>query len=126
MEALKDKAKAKQYEEELLAAIVKYKYMRFDHCFSNKDIFSRSTAYNYDLDKLDSIKGALQNNRSHGTNYLLQKWIISENPTLQIAAMKLIAEPDDHRRLQQNYNEVTGKDGEGFIIQIVEHGKSKD
>ncbi len=25
-----------------------------------------------------------------------------------------------------NYNEVTGKDGEGFIIQIVEHGKSED
>jgi hypothetical protein len=35
----------------------------------------------------------------------LQKWIQSENATLQIAAFKIIAEPDDHKRLNQSYVE---------------------
>jgi hypothetical protein len=55
------------------------------------------------LHELHAIKEAFEQNRSKATNYLLQKWIQSDNATLQIAAFKIIADSDDHKRLNQTY-----------------------
>lgn len=77
--------------------------------FSFKDIFvfykgcSRATAYNHNLDKLDSIKEALYSNKRKGVTTMLSKWISSPNATLQLAAMKMICEPEEHKKLQQSY-----------------------
>lgn len=94
-----------KYSDEMIKAIKKHKWMRWAHIDWDALSFSRATAYNHNLDKLDAIKGAFEYNRAKGTNYLLQKWINSDNATLQIAAFKIIAEPDDHKRLNQTYVE---------------------
>ena len=83
--------------------------------FSFKDIFvyykgcSRATAYNHNLDKLDSIKEALYSNKRKGVSTMLSKWINSPNATLQLAAMRMICDQEEHRSLNQNYNDITTK-----------------
>ena len=92
-----------QYEAEIVKAVKKYKFMRFSHIFNGSVSIGHSTAYYYELEKSELIKEALQQNRMKGVDYLLQKWIASDNPTLQIAAMRLMCDPDDHQRLNQQY-----------------------
>lgn len=69
---------------------------------------SRATFYNgYHLDKLDSIKGALDKNKITTKSNLKAKWYKSQNPTLQIALMRLISEDDERKKLSQQYHDVT-------------------
>lgn len=103
------------HEAAILKVIAAKKIMRFDHIFGHFAGCSRATAYNHGLDKIDSIKEALELNRAKGVDYLLQKWIAGENATLQIAAMRLICTSDEHRLLNQNYTEITGKNGKDLI-----------
>ena len=100
------------HEKAILNLIKEKKIMRFDHIFGHYAGCSRATAYNHGLDKLDSIKDALEQNRLKGVDYLLQKWIAGNNQTLQIAAMRLICTPEEHRLLNQQYLDATtnGKD----------------
>ena len=102
----KELLKAK-FEKEIIDVIVKKKLMRFNHVFGYYAGCGRSTAYNYGLDKLDSIKEALAMNRVKGVDYLLQKWIAGDNATLQIAAMRLICTPEEHQKLNQSYIDHT-------------------
>jgi hypothetical protein len=95
--------KENKYETELIETIHKHQWMRWAHIDWASLSFSRKTAYNYNLHELHTIKEAFEQNRSKATNYLLQKWIKSDNATLQIAAFKIIAETDDHKRLNQTY-----------------------
>jgi len=99
------KDKSKKYEEELLKVIKEKKIAFFDHCFGFTS-FSRATAYNHSLDKLDSIKDAIADNRVTAKNYMLNKWIASDNATLQIAAMRLLSDSEEHRLLNQNISRV--------------------
>lgn len=99
------------HEAAILKVIKDRKLMRFDHIFGHFAGCSRATAYNHGLDKLDSIKEALQQNRSKGVDYLLQKWIAGDNATLQIAAMRLICTPEEHQKLNQQYIDHSSKDG---------------
>lgn len=98
--------KANKYEKELLEVIKSKKITFFDHCFGFTS-FSRATAYNHSLDKLDSIKDAINKNRVTAKNYMLNKWIASENPTLQIAAMRLLSDLEEHKKMNQSYVDQT-------------------
>ena len=81
--------------------------------FSFNDIFvyykacSRATAYNHGLDKLDSIKEEIYSNRRKGVVSLKSKWLKSDNATLQLAAMRMICDPEEHKALNQNYTDLT-------------------
>lgn len=108
----------KTHEKAILKVIKDRKLMRFDHIFGHFVGCSRATAYNHGLDKLDSIKEALQQNRSKGVDYLLQKWIAGDNATLQIAAMRLICTKEEHQLLNQQYIDHTTK-GEQITGMIV-------
>lgn len=99
----------KTHEKAILKVIKDRKLMRFDHIFGHFTGCSRATAYNHGLDKLDSIKEALEQNRSKGVDYLLQKWIAGDNATLQIAAMRLICTKEEHQLLNQQYVDHTSK-----------------
>src|SRR5690554_4791863 len=103
--------KSKKYEKELLKVIKEKKIAFFDHCFGFTS-FSRATAYNHSLDKLDSIKDAINQNRVTAKNYMLNKWIASDNATLQISAMRLLSDAEEHKKLNQSYTDHTtnGKD----------------
>ena len=72
---------------------------------------NRATFYNHNLDKLDTIKDALEFNKTETKIKLRTKWQESDNATLQIALMRLICNDAERRKLAINYTEVTGKDG---------------
>ena len=97
--------KTTKYEQEMIKAIEKHKWMRWAHIEWNALSFSRPTAYNYHLEKLDTIKDAFEINRSSAVNSMLQKWIQSDNATLQIAAFKIASSEEDHKRLNQSFIE---------------------
>ncbi len=77
---------------------------------------SRATFYNHNLDKLDTIKDALELNKVDIKTSLRSKWYKSENATLQMALMRLTCSDDERRKLAINYQEITGKDGEPLVL----------
>lgn len=117
--------KQKAYEKELLKIIEERKIMFFSHAFAYTS-FSLATAYNHNLEKLDTIKDALAKNRASGVTYMLNKWIGSDNATLQIAAMKIIADEELRRSLNQQYIEQTIKEHPLFNIDIDESKPDKN
>lgn len=111
-------SKKEEYIKEMLDVIKKKKIMRFSHCFAFVS-FSSATAYNNGLEKVESIKEALVKNRTEGVNYLLQKWIMSDRDTLQIAAMRMICDSDDHRRLNQSYVENKNSNDKPILLDFT-------
>ena len=106
-----------EHEKAILDAIAKHPIFNFKDIFVYYKGCSRATAYNHNLDKLDSIKEAIYSNRRKGVSTMLAKWIASPNATLQLAAMRMICDTDEHRSLNQNYSDVTTK-GESINIPI--------
>ena len=95
-----------KHEKGILEAIKKHPIFCFNDIFVYYEACSRATAYNHNLDKLDSIKEAIYKNRRKGVTSLKAKWLKSENATLQLAAMRLICDADEHRALNQNYTNL--------------------
>ena len=95
--------KKKTYEKEIL------KVIEDNNIFVITDIFafytgcSRATFYNNGLDKLDTIKKAIDDNKVKTRQSQKNKWFDSDNPTLQIALFKTISSDEDLRRLSQSY-----------------------
>src|SRR5690606_29980458 len=100
------KEKAKKYEKELLKVIKSKKIAFFDHCFGFTS-FSRTTGYAFGLNDSDAIKNAINENRVTAKNYMLNKWIASDNATLQISAMRLLSDSEEHQKLNQSYIDHT-------------------
>lgn len=50
---------------------------------------------------------------------LRKKWFESDNATTQMALYKLCSTSEEHRKLQQNYTEMTGQDGAPLIPPII-------
>ena len=61
--------------------------------------FNRATFYNHGLDKLDTIKKALADNRIKIKAGLRKDWRISKYPVLQIALYRLLATENEYDRL---------------------------
>lgn len=101
--------KTKKYADELLAAIKKNKIMRFEHAFGGFVSFSKKTAYNHNLHEVHDIKSAIEGNRASAKQYMIQKWIASQNATLQLAAFRLLADSEEHQKLNQQYIDHTSK-----------------
>lgn len=78
---------------------------------------SRQRFYQLGLDKLDTIRDAIRANKAKAKHYLRKKWIKSDNPTLQIAAYRLIAEDDELLRLNSRNVDmkVSGNMGVGVV-----------
>jgi hypothetical protein len=112
-----DKKKTDKYKDELLNVIKEKKIAFFDHSFAFTT-FSRRTAYEHGLHEMHDIKDQIDDNRVKAKNYLLNKWIGSENPTLQLAAFRLLSVSEEHRLLNQNYTDHTtnGKDIKSFNL----------
>lgn len=113
----------RDYENEILEVI------KDNNLFVIKDIFSfytgctRATFYNNDLDKLDSIIKALDDNKIKTKHSLKNKWFNSDNPTLQIALFKLLADNEELKALSTNWQN-TEHSGEiktpPIIVQTIE------
>src|SRR5690554_8023197 len=115
-------SREEEYRLELLDVIKDNKIAFLDHAFAFTS-FSRSTAYNNGLDKMDDIKDALRKNRVKAKTYMLNKWIKSDNATLQLAAYRLCADPEEHQKLNQQYIDHTSK---GDKINIINLGRSEE
>lgn len=66
---------------------------------------SKATFYNHQLEQLDEIKDALNNVRTNMKTQMRNKWRDSDNASLQIGLMKLIATDDERKRLATSYME---------------------
>ena len=92
-------------EQEALAAIEKYKLFFIEDVVAYISC-SRATFYNHGLDKLDTIKDALGKNKINVKVSMRNKWYKSENATLQVALMKMIATDDEAHRLNGSRQEI--------------------
>jgi DNA-binding transcriptional regulator YbjK len=101
----------KKLEELALKAIKKEKLTWHDEVVAFLPC-SRATYYNKGLDKLDTIKDAINENKLSMKAQMKHKWFKSENATLQIALMKMIANDDEWDKLNtqksKNENHNTG------------------
>jgi hypothetical protein len=71
---------------------------------------SKQTFYDFfpvESDKLDELKDLLETNRTELKVSMRSKWYKSNAPALQMALMKLIATPEELKKLSVNYNENT-------------------
>jgi hypothetical protein len=103
-----DLDKQKKYEKEVIDLIKQHKIVFFNHVFAFTS-FSSSTAYNHKLEKLESIKDAINKNKGKAKTYLINKWIASDNATLQISAYRLMSDSEEHQKLNQSYIDHTTK-----------------
>ena len=94
-----------QHEKEILDVIVKHKIMKINHIFQHYTDLQHSQFYNLELDKSESIKEAISTNKSKAVSYMLNKWVGSDNATLQISAFKVLCEDEDRKKLSMQFVE---------------------
>lgn len=94
----------KELEKKAIEAIEKHRLFFISDVAPMIGI-SRQTFYDHGLDKLDTIKEALTKNRIEVKSSMRSKWFKSENPTLQLALMKLISTDEEIKRLAMQYTE---------------------
>lgn len=83
---------------------------------------SRQTFYGHNLDKLDTIKDAIENNKILTKAKLRKKWADSDNPTVQIALYKLLGTRDE-RLVLSNVDITT--DGKS-VNNTIDYSKLSD
>ena len=112
------------YDKELvlnkaLAAIKKHNLVFFDEIAQYVEP-TRSCLYQWQFEKLDVIKEALEDNRIAHKSKMRNRWIQSDQPTLQVAAYKLMANDEEFERLtlqQINSNNNTTLQG-GITLEL--------
>ena len=119
------KSKKDKYEKEILEAIKKYNILDIVSIFAFYKGCCRATFYNNQLDKLDSIKNAIDDNRVITRHSLKGKWAKSDNATLQLALFKLICSEEERDALSMQKVDHTSK-GEKINIPISEWKKESD
>lgn len=98
----------KKIHEQAKEAIVKHKLFFIDDIVAFLPI-SKSTFYAWEMEKSDELKELLNQNRTELKVSMRSKWYKSNAPALQMALMKLIASPEELKKLSMNHNvqEVT-------------------
>lgn len=107
--------KSKQVSKHLtkiIEVIRTHKTFTFTDIFCDYTAISRSTAYSLGLNELDDIKEELMQNRRREHKKAVAKLLASDNPTLFIAGLKLISEPEELKKLSTSHVDMTtnGKD----------------
>lgn len=84
---------------------------------------AKQTFYDFfpvDSDELDELKELLNQNRTELKVSMRSKWYKSNAPALQMALMKLIATPEELKKLSMQYNDHTTG---GEKIQVINLGE---
>lgn len=98
--------KSKEEHEKAIVEIIQtFEVKKILHIFQHYLDLKSSQFYNLELDKSDSIKDAIALNKSKACTYMINKWIQSDNATLQISAFKVLCDEDDRKKLSMNYTE---------------------
>lgn len=90
--------------EQAKEVIVKHKLFFFDDIIAFLPIAS-STFYAWEMEKSEELKELLNQNRTELKVSMRSKWYKSNAPALQMALMKLIASPEELRKLSMQYIE---------------------
>lgn len=115
-----------QHEIEILDVIKKNKIMKIQHIFSHYLDLKSAQFYNLELEKSESIKDAIAFNKTKAVSYMINKWIDSENPTLQISAFKVLCDDEERKKLSMQFVESDNKhEMKQFEIEIIGR-KEKD
>ena len=91
--------------DQSLAAIKEHKLIFIKDIFAYTP-FVRKTFYDHNLHESNTIKDELSNNRINMKMSMRAKWYASENATLQVCLMKLIADEDEAHRLNGTKREI--------------------
>ena len=70
-------------------------------------------------DEMDVLRDLIETNKIALKVSMRKKWFDSDNATLQMALYKLTSTKEEHKKLQQNYTDVT-TDGEKINIAPIE------
>ena len=95
----------KELERQSLEAIKNYRLIWIEEVISYLPC-ARSTFYDNELDKSDTIKAAILKNRNDLKVGLRKKWYESDNATTQIALYKLIGTDDESDRINSQKQKV--------------------
>lgn len=71
---------------------------------------SKPTFYDFfsvDSNEFNELKGLIETNKISLKTSMRKKWYDSDNATLQMGLMKLLASPEEHKKLSQNYTDHT-------------------
>ena len=109
-----DKQKIFEQAKEM---IVKHKLFFIDDIVAFLPI-ARSTFYEWEMDKSDELKGLLEQNRTELKVSMRSKWYKSNAPALQMALMKLIATPEELKKLSMQFVESENTNKNTNIIQL--------
>ena len=116
-----------QHETDILNVIIKNKIMRIDHIFSHYLDLKSSQFYNLELEKSESIKEAIRINKSKAVSYMLNKWVGSDNATLQISAFKVLCEDEDRKKLSMQFVESENKhELKEFTVKVIDNNPDGD
>jgi len=119
--------KTEELEKQALEAIEKYKLFFIDDIVSYLPC-ERATFYNHELDKLDTIKDALQKIKTEIKVSMRSKWYKSNNATLQMGLMKLIGSDEERKMLSQSHTDITtnGKEITSVTRTIIDESTNQD
>jgi hypothetical protein len=92
----------KKIFEQAKEVVVKNKLFFFDDIIAFLPI-SSSTFYAWEMEKSEELKELLNLNRTELKVSMRSKWYKSNAPALQMALMKLIATPEELRKLSMNH-----------------------
>lgn len=116
-----------QHEKEITEVIIKHKIMKIDHIFTHYVDLQHSQFYNLDLDKSETIKEAIRTNKSKAVSYMLNKWVGSDNATLQISAFKVLCEDEDRKKLSMQFIESENTHQvKKFEVEILKRNEDKE
>lgn len=116
-----------QHEKEILDIIVKNKVMKINHIFQHYTDLQRAQFYNIELDKSDIIKEAISKNKSKAISYMLNKWVGSDNATLQISAFKVLCEDEDRKKLSMQFVESENSHQiRKFEVEIIDNNSDAE
>jgi len=112
-----DKQKIFEQAKEM---IVKHKLFFFDDIIAFLPIAS-STFYLWEMEKSEELKDLLAQNRTELKVSMRSKWYKSNAPALQMALMKLIATPEELRKLSMQFveSENTNKNTNFNVKELV-------
>jgi hypothetical protein len=94
----------KKILEQAKEMIVKHKLFFIDDIIAFLPI-AKSTFYEWKMEQSDDLKALLEKNRTELKVSLRSKWYTSNAPALQMALMKLIANPEELRKLSMQFIE---------------------
>lgn len=106
-------ADLKKLEEKALKILEKKKDIYFFNDLATELGYARQYLYDigFSPDKNDIIKAALDENKKNVKRGLRNKWYNNNNPTVQIALYRLLADEEELNRLNNTKLEVTGANG---------------